>query len=185
MRDNPTPRLKFYFKSVVVQRGTCGYMRGYSSVSGVLFKRECVIYLCLPEGLSIRRYVQVLPLNMVCFIAIKKMNTKNGYYAPSLLYSLLTLLSSASVWALCQGLWIYMENILVQAGRLRRPKIVIEVFVFLAGANAPAKNTHTSRKGEAAAAPQRVRAYCPHCLKSLLAQLRLVGCGGQRGRERA
>ena len=35
-----------------------------------------MIYLYLPEGLSIRRYVQVLPLNMVCFIAIKKMNTK-------------------------------------------------------------------------------------------------------------
>jgi len=37
-----------------------------------------VIYLYLPEGLSICRYVQVLPLNMVCFIAIKKMNTEKG-----------------------------------------------------------------------------------------------------------
>ncbi len=35
-----------------------------------------MIYLYLPEGLSICRYVQVLPLNMVCFIAIKRMNTE-------------------------------------------------------------------------------------------------------------
>src|SRR2546423_7126338 len=118
------------------------------------------------------RSVQVLPLNMVCFIAIKKMNTekegrgwglpvplhplhdsymntKNGCNIPSLLYSLLTLLSSASMGAyraLYQGLWIYRGNILVQAGRRRRPKVVIHVFVCFACAEAHAKHTKTCIK---------------------------------------
>ena len=39
------------------------------------------------------------------------------------------------------------SNMLVQVGRLRRPKIVIDVFVSLAGADAPAKDTKTSKKG--------------------------------------
>ena len=52
-------------------------------------------------------------------------------------------------------------NSSANVGRLRRPWMIREVFVFFAGAAAPAKNTKTSRKECVAAQPQHVWGYCP------------------------
>ena len=50
---------------------------------------------------------------------------------------------------------------LVQNGRLRRPKVVIDVFVYFACTSVHAKYTKTSTKGRVAAEPQYVGAIAP------------------------
>src|SRR6266480_3331485 len=66
-----------------------------------------------------------------------------------------------------RGLSNCRGNILVQAGRLWRPQVVVQVCGCFAGAGAPAKHPQTCIKGQFAAQPQHVCEYCPHCLRSL------------------